>query len=243
MGHRVRIGRRLDLAGVVDTGAHAVEPPAAGALGRAGDDDGRGATGDVALQPPVAEATLDVAGQVEHAGVDPAVVGDPSSEAVHGHPGQLLAVAAGEVDEVDDGPPAQPLGQRQPRLGARAPHDVGEVAVDLAGDGGPGRPDVGSRRRPRPPRSQERAEHAAPTAPPGDVQRHDGRAQVGREQGLLIGRQRLQHDDGRHAERADVLGEATPAQRTRRVVRGRVEEHAQHASICPRPLSSLDHRG
>ena len=103
-------------------------------LGRAGHGHAGGPLGDTPLEPAVADAALDVAGEPEDARLDAAVVGDPPPEPVRGDPRQLPPVAARQVDEVDDCVAAQLVGQRQPRLGARAPHDARPIAAEDARD-------------------------------------------------------------------------------------------------------------
>ena len=97
---------------------------------------------------PVADAARNVTGELEHAGVDTAVVGDPPTEAVHHHPGELATVAARRIDQVDDGTAAERLGQRQPGLRSGAPDDVRHVAGELR------------RRSPPAPRRRRRASAA-----------------------------------------------------------------------------------
>ena len=219
-------GRRAYEARVVDPGPDAV---ATGAdLRRAGHGHRRRMPPDGALDPPAGEATLDLAGEAEDAGVDSPLVGDAPLQAVGGHASELAPVAARQIDEVDDRPRSQVLRDGEERLRAGAPDDVRLGTLQVVAEGGAGRGHVRARRRPRAPRCEGGAGETLRAAAPSRSERDHGDVELGR-QPLLLGGADVLHDHRRRGpQRADRPRQPAPSLRHHAVVVCAVEEDAQH---------------
>ena len=189
---------------------------------------------------PVADATLHVAGELEHAGVDTAVVGDPSSEAVHHDPGELATVATRR--SIRSTTAQRRSGSGSANQASAPAHQMtsGSVPLELRGDRLLRLDDVGARRRPRPPWAGRRPRRdARSTVRPGSMSRpttsapssaasHDSSSGGG-----AADRRRPSPCPRLHTYWASRRQRSEPVD----VVDGRVEEHAQRPR--PPPCGSL----